>query len=158
VLGGTRPLAEYLANCLRKEVVICLQLYHPLPSSLFTLPSPTPFVNMAERKVTSKYFPPDFDPAAIEGRVKKAKKDGLKSIPVRLMAPFSMKCTNCGEYIYKGRKFNARKETLDEKYLNTPIFRFYIRCTDCKHEITFRTDPKSKPSSFSSFSFCLTSF
>ena len=21
------------------------------------------------------------------------------------MAPFSMKCTSCGEYIYKGRKF-----------------------------------------------------
>jgi len=99
---------------------------------------------MAERKVTSKYFPPDFDPSAIEGRVKKPKKDGLKSIPVRLMAPFSMKCTNCGEYIYKGRKFNARKETLDEKYLGVTLYRFYIRCTDCKHEITFRTDPKSK--------------
>ena len=59
------------------------------------------------------------------------------------MAPFSMKCTACGEYIYKGRKFNARKETTDEKYLNISIFRFYIRCTRCSGEITFKTDPKN---------------
>lgn len=64
-------------------------------------------------------------------------------MPVRLMAPFGMKCTSCGEYIYKGRKFNARKETTDEKYLNIPIYRFYIRCTRCSSEITFKTDPKN---------------
>ena len=52
-----------------------------------------------------------------------------------------MRCTACGEYIYKGRKFNARKETPDEKYLNIQIFRFYIRCTRCSGEITFKTDP-----------------
>lgn len=50
--------------------------------------------------------------------------------------------TSCGEYIYKGRKFNARKETTDEKYYAIPIFRFYIRCTACSSEITFKTDPK----------------
>jgi hypothetical protein len=59
------------------------------------------------------------------------------------MAPFSMKCTACGEFIYKGRKFNARKETAEEKYLNIPIYRFYIRCTRCSGEIVFRTDPKN---------------
>jgi hypothetical protein len=59
------------------------------------------------------------------------------------MAPFSMKCVQCGEYIYKGRKFNARKETTDEKYLSIAIFRFYIRCTRCSGEITFKTDPKN---------------
>ena len=59
------------------------------------------------------------------------------------MAPFSMKCTACGEYIYKGRKFNARKETTDEKYLKIQIYRFYIRCTRCSGEITFKTDPKN---------------
>lgn len=62
---------------------------------------------------------------------------------VRLMAPFSMKCTSCGEYIYKGRKFNARKETTDEKYFSIAIYRFYIRCTRCSGEITFKTDPKN---------------
>lgn len=59
------------------------------------------------------------------------------------MAPFSMKCTSCGEYIYKGRKFNAQKETTDQKYLNISIFRFYIKCTRCSGEITFKTDPKN---------------
>lgn len=48
-----------------------------------------------------------------------------------------------GEYIYKGRKFNARKETTEEKYLAIPVFRFYIRCTRCSGEITFKTDPKN---------------
>ena len=59
------------------------------------------------------------------------------------MAPFSMKCTSCGEYIYKGRKFNARKETTDEKYYSITVYRFYIRCTRCSGEITFKTDPKN---------------
>ncbi len=59
------------------------------------------------------------------------------------MAPFSMKCISCGEYIYKGRKFNARKETTDEKYYSIAIYRFYIRCTRCSAEITFKTDPKN---------------
>ncbi|KAI0457880.1 CWC16 protein [Xylaria acuta] len=60
------------------------------------------------------------------------------------MAPFSMKCLQCGEYIYRGRKFNARKETpLDEKYLGIQIFRFYIKCTRCSAEICFKTDPKN---------------
>jgi len=59
------------------------------------------------------------------------------------MAPFPMKCIACGEFIYKGRKFNARKETTDQKYLSIAIYRFYIRCTRCSGEITFKTDPKN---------------
>ena len=97
---------------------------------------------MSERKVLSKYYPPDFDPSAIT-RVRGPKQAGPKVQTVRLMAPFSMKCVQCGEYIYKGRKFNARKETTDEKYLNIPIWRFYIRCTRCSAEIAFKTDPKN---------------
>jgi hypothetical protein len=92
--------------------------------------------------VNSKYFPPDFDPAAIKRTPKHLRATGPKLLTVRLMAPFSMKCTSCGEYIYKGRKFNARKETTDEKYLSIPIYRFYIRCTRCSGEITFKTSPK----------------
>ena len=98
---------------------------------------------MSERKVLTKYYPPDFDPSKITRTPKHLRPTGPKLIQVRLMAPFSMKCTACGEYIYKGRKFNARKETTDEKYLTISIFRFYIRCTRCSGEITFKTDPKN---------------
>lgn len=97
---------------------------------------------MSERKVLSKYYPPDFDPSKIT-RTRGPKQAGPKVQTVRLMAPFSMKCTHCGEFIYKGRKFNARKETSDEKYYNITIYRFYIRCTRCSGEITFKTDPKN---------------
>ncbi|KAI0408113.1 DUF572-domain-containing protein [Xylaria palmicola] len=98
---------------------------------------------MSERKVLTKYYPPDFDPSAIQ-RVRKPKATGPKVQTVRLMAPFSMKCLQCGEYIYRGRKFNARKETpLNENYLGIQIFRFYIKCTRCSAEICFKTDPKN---------------
>jgi hypothetical protein len=62
------------------------------------------------------------------------------------MSPFSMRCTTCGDYIYKGRKFNARKETpTDERYLNSiQIYRFYLRCPRCSAEIVFRTDPRNQ--------------
>lgn len=98
---------------------------------------------MSERKVLTKYYPPDFDPSKITRTRTGPKPPGPKTQTVRLMAPFSMKCTSCGEYIYKGRKFNARKETTDEKYLAIAIYRFYIRCTRCSAEITFKTDPKA---------------
>ncbi|TKA50768.1 hypothetical protein B0A53_06033 [Rhodotorula sp. CCFEE 5036] len=95
---------------------------------------------MSERKVLNKYFPPDFDPSKIPRR--KMPKD--KQQVVRLMAPFSMRCNTCGEYIYKGKKFNARKETVQgEEYYGIKIFRFYIKCTQCSAEITFKTDPKN---------------
>lgn len=97
---------------------------------------------MSERKVLTKYYPPDFDPSKIQ-RTRGVKKVGPQLQTVRLMAPFSMKCTSCGEYIYKGRKFNARKETTDEKYFAITIYRFYIRCTRCSAEIKFKTDPKN---------------
>lgn len=98
---------------------------------------------MSERKVLTKYYPADFDPSEL-GRKRKPKDSGPRIQPVRLMAPFSMRCTTCGEFIGRGRKFNARKETpLDEKYLGIQIVRLHIRCTRCSSEITFRTDPKN---------------
>lgn len=94
---------------------------------------------MSERKVLNKYFPPDFDPALIPRR----KISNDKQIKVRLITPFSMRCDTCGEYIYKGKKFNAKKELTNEEYLGIKIFRFYIRCNKCSAEITFKTDPKN---------------
>ncbi|KAL5518534.1 CWF16 [Sanghuangporus vaninii] len=95
---------------------------------------------MSERKVLNKYIPPDFDPSLIPRR--KVPRNSQQV--VRLMAPFSMRCNTCGEYIYKGKKFNARKETVEgETYYGIKIFRFYIKCTLCSAEITFKTDPKN---------------
>ena len=145
-------------------------------------------VEYADRQ---KYYPPDFDPSKLKRR-KGINKD--KQMVIRLMAPFSMRCTRCGEYVCKssmhshtwhgckhiqkltqpdkGKKFNARKETVtDEEYYGIHIFRFYIvshidlrrcisfvafssvcnpwatadnqKCTHCSGEITFKTDPKN---------------
>ncbi|KAH0502574.1 Coiled-coil domain-containing protein 94 [Microtus ochrogaster] len=85
-----------------------------------------------------KYYPPDFDPS----KIPKLKLPKDRQYVVRLMAPFNMRCKTCGEYIYKGKKFNARKETVqNEAYLGLPIFRFYIKCTRCLAEITFKDSP-----------------
>ncbi|EDL23429.1 mCG50067 [Mus musculus] len=95
---------------------------------------------MSERKVLNKYYPPDFDPS----KIPKLKLPKDRQYVVRLMAPFNMRCKTCGEYIYKGKKFNARKETVqNEAYLGLSIFRFYIKCTRCLAEITFKTDPEN---------------
>ncbi|KAK0392225.1 hypothetical protein NLU13_1722 [Sarocladium strictum] len=98
---------------------------------------------MSERKVLQKYYPADFDPRDIARR-RGPKQTGPRIQTVRLMAPFSMKCTTCGEFIYKGRKFNSRKETnQDDKYRGIQIFHFHIKCTRCSAPIIFRTDPKN---------------
>lgn len=61
---------------------------------------------------------PDFDPREL-GRKRGPKQTGPKTQAVRIMAPFSMKCTSCGEYIYKGRKF---------KYVLKPRIRVCPSC------------------------------
>jgi Saf4/Yju2 protein len=96
---------------------------------------------MSERKVLAKYYPPDFDPSKLTKRG--GRKGANRQQTVRLMTPYSMRCNTCGEYIYRGKKFNARKEDAQETYLGIKILRFYIRCTRCSAEITFKTDPKN---------------
>jgi hypothetical protein len=94
---------------------------------------------MGERKVLNKYFPPDFDPSLVPRR----KKPKNEQVEVRMMLPFSIQCATCGEYMYRGKKFNSRKEeVLEETYHGIRIYRFYIKCITCSSEITFKTDPK----------------
>ncbi|OWF56406.1 coiled-coil domain-containing protein 94-like [Mizuhopecten yessoensis] len=95
---------------------------------------------MSERKVLNKYYPPDFDPSAIP----KMRFSKNRTFNIRIMSPFNMRCNTCGGYIYKGKKFNSRKENVDEEfYLGLRIFRFYIKCPTCVAEIAFKTDLKN---------------
>ena len=101
---------------------------------------------MGERKVINKYFPPDFDPTKIP-RQDKAKRDKIiEKFVVRMMLPMSVRCQTCGEYMYKGKKFNSRKESVageEGQYLGIQIFRFYFKCITCSAEFTIKTDPEN---------------
>lgn len=95
---------------------------------------------MGERKVLNRYVPPDFDPSIIP----KFKRDRSKLAEVRMMLPFSLRCNTCSEYMYRGKKFNSKKETvMDDDYMGIRKVRFYIKCSVCSAEITFKTDPKN---------------
>ncbi|KAI5953110.1 cwf16 [Candida jiufengensis] len=94
---------------------------------------------MSERKAINKYYPPDYDPSKVVRQ--KKNKNVNQTIKIRMMAPYSMRCLKCNEYIAERRSFNARKETTDEKYLNIKIIRFYITCPGCNNTISFKTNP-----------------
>lgn len=113
-----------------------LNKYFPPGESLFAYA----FFDMQDANRACFNSITDFDPSKIPRR--KIPKDRQEVI--RLMAPFSMRCNTCGEYIYAGKKFNGRKETVQgENYYGIKIFRFYIKCPTCSAEITFKTDPRN---------------
>ncbi|EKE38596.1 hypothetical protein ENUP19_0082G0163 [Entamoeba nuttalli] len=103
---------------------------------------------MSDRKGQSKYYSPDFDPEELEKFNEKLRKQrkgkGPKLLDVRMMLPMSVRCQACGEYIYKGKKFNSKKETVEgETYCGIKIYRLYFKCTRCKTIFTIKTDPKN---------------
>ena len=90
----------------------------------------------------NKYIPADFDPRLVP-RSKRPKDD---LVPVRMMLPFSVQCTTCSSFLYRGRKFNSKKEPVkgpEGKYLGIQRFRFHIKCSVCSRPVTFLTDPKN---------------
>jgi hypothetical protein len=105
---------------------------------------PSLSLTMGERKVLNKYIPPDFDPALVPRGTKLSAKDG--TVDVRMMLPFTLQCDNCHTFLYRGRKFNSKKEPMggaEGKYLGITRWRFYIKCTHCSRPITFLTDPQN---------------
>ena len=97
---------------------------------------------MGERKVTNKYFPPDFDPSKL-GRKSGKNKDKKKRDDVRAMLPFSCQCNACNMFLYRGKKFNSRKEFTGETYLGIKILRLFFKCPGCGQQMTFLTDPEN---------------
>lgn len=91
-------------------------------------------------------FPPDFDPTKIPRQPKEQQERLKEKFVVRMMLPMSVRCQNCGEYMYKGKKFNSRKESVEGpegQYLGIQIFRFYFKCVTCSAEFTIKTDPQN---------------
>jgi len=71
-------------------------------------------------QVLNKYYPPDFDPELLP----RNKKPRDRQIEVRIMIPFTLCCSTCKEFSYRGKKFNSKKEIAqDIDYLGLHIHR-----------------------------------
>ena len=102
---------------------------------------------MSDRKGQSKYYDPNFDYQELEKYTKQLKKTRqiktTTQTEVRMIIPMSLQCLVCNEYIYKGTKFNSKKETVEgEEYCGIKIYRFYFKCPNCKNTFTLKTDPQ----------------
>ncbi|XP_059295398.1 uncharacterized protein LOC132048722 [Lycium ferocissimum] len=55
----------------------------------------------------------------------------------------TIRCATRATYLYKGTKFKSLMENIiGETYLGIKIFRFYLNCTNCSAQITYKTNPK----------------
>jgi len=112
----------------------------------------------ANEKVESSYYSPDFDPKKIPKRHQQdrrrwtQKKDERANfeisnhMQIRTMAPFNIRCSQCGTYTNKGTKIQANVDRMPGMvYLERiTIWRFHVRCPVCRSVIVFRTDPENQ--------------
>ena len=103
---------------------------------------------MAERKVLTKYVPPDFDPSLIPRR------RVTVGVRIRMLLPMTItymlksnhsnfvSCV-CKETFWRGKILTAYKETMEgDRYLDAiPIYRFTFQCKNCESDILIKTDP-----------------
>ena len=76
---------------------------------------------------------------------RKPKGQKPQTVKVRMMLAMSVRCNTCGEFIYKGTKFNARiEDAVGEDYLGIVVKRLYVKCKKCSAEIVIKTDPKNQ--------------
>lgn len=95
---------------------------------------------MSERKVQTWYVSKYFDPSLL----KKIKKSENQQHSVRMMLPFSIQCSSCGNFFKAGTKVHMWKETVqNEDYLGIEIYRLYFKCIICYSEMSMKTDPKN---------------
>ncbi|ELQ76815.1 hypothetical protein THOM_0204 [Trachipleistophora hominis] len=76
----------------------------------------------------------------IEKYYKFALKKNSKTNCVRISLPFTIKCTFCGTFAFKGSKHNALKKKAGTQ-MNADSFVFFIRCGKCNNEMMIQTDP-----------------
>jgi hypothetical protein len=100
---------------------------------------------MADQKVMNRYYPPDFDPSKLlpVKAIRPKRTAGARQMSIRMMMPFTMRCSSCGEYMYIATKFNSRCEKVQgTTALGLNAYRFFGSCKHCKAEFSFRTDPE----------------
>ncbi|GMI16477.1 hypothetical protein TrLO_g12843 [Triparma laevis f. longispina] len=60
---------------------------------------------------------------------------------VRFELPFKCVCTHCEKIIGKGTRFNAKKDNAGEFY-SSKIYKFTLKCYECKGTMVLRTNPE----------------
>lgn len=102
-------------------------------------------LNMGDDNVMNQYYPPDFDPAKMlpVKAFRPKRTPGPRQMSIRMMMPFTMRCSNCEEYMYIATKFNSKCEKIQgTTALGLNAYRFFGDCKHCKKEFSFRTDPE----------------
>ncbi|GAB69152.1 hypothetical protein PCYB_145800 [Plasmodium cynomolgi strain B] len=73
-----------------------------------------------------------------EKKRNKIKKDYSE---IKFEVPYTIICTKCKAYVYKGERFNSERRQIGF-YLSTPFYSFTFTCKKCLNIIAFETNPK----------------